>query len=124
MGRELTQREHSIATFLIDNGDPLPGDPALGSDERAGLRGRLATAHAGEACSCGTCPSIQLIDDAAPSADGELRTVLSADIPGATLLLFIDRGQLSYLELAPHADKPFAKFPVLASSPPALGPTS
>lgn len=117
MGRELTQRERSIAEFMIDNGDPSSGDAALGIDERARLRGRLDTAHAGETCTCGACPSIQLIDGASLSVDTELQTVLSADIPGATLLLFIDRGQLSYLELAPHGDEPFAEFPPLASAP-------
>ncbi|MDN8547973.1 hypothetical protein PUW81_002515 [Microbacterium sp. NM3R9] len=106
-----------MAAFLIDNGDPLPGDPALGIEERDRLRERLATANAGEACRCGTCPSIQLIGDASPSRDIGLRTVLSAEIPAATLLLFVDRGQLRYLELAPHGDEPFAEFPALASSP-------
>ncbi|GAA2997590.1 hypothetical protein [Microbacterium aurantiacum] len=39
------------------------------------------------------------------------RIVLTAEGPGASLLLFIDDGRLSYLELAPHVDDVVADFP-------------
>jgi hypothetical protein len=37
--------------------------------------------------------------------------VLSASHPDASLMLFIDGDRLSYLELAPHGDRPFPEFP-------------
>lgn len=101
---------------MIDNGEPLPGDAVLDADARERLHERLDAVRAGRPCACGTCPSIELIDEAGQSSDVELRTVLSAETEGGTLLLFVSEGQLSYLELAPHGDEPFAEFPVTAPS--------
>lgn len=100
-----------MARFMIDTGEPMPGDPPLDEDARTRLHGRLASVRAGDPCACGTCPSVQLLDEARPTPGEDLRTVLTAPMRDATVLLFVSEGRLSYLELAPHGDEPFAEFP-------------
>lgn len=76
-----------------------------------------ATMLAGRSCGCGRCPSIELLDESGGEIMGPDRLLLSGWIDAdslkgaATLLLFIDGGRPSYLELAPLADNIYAEFP-------------
>ncbi|MET2011529.1 hypothetical protein ABXJ56_08280 [Microbacterium chocolatum] len=111
MGRDLTERERAALTFLVDHAVPFAGDPPVPDDTRRRLRDQIPTTRAGARCSCGTCPSIELQDAAGVTPVGGSRRVLTAEGPGASLLLFIDDDRLSYLELAPHGDDVVAEFP-------------
>lgn len=111
MGRELTEREREVVGFLLDAASPLAGEGSLTADRRDQLRESLVSARAGKPCPCGACPSIEIEDRAGATSQGGKRVVLSAAVPNASVLLFIDGGRLSYLELAPHDNEPVREFP-------------
>lgn len=121
MSRDLTDRESDVLVAMIERGEPVdPADPVVDADRRTWLQ-RVPVTMAGARCTCGTCPSIELVTGGSsagdpprrggPSAGDRPRRVLSAHVPGALLLLFVDGGVPSYLELAPIADTHFAEFP-------------
>lgn len=72
-------------------------------------------------CDCGTCPSIGMRpvtrvedegrDDTGGQGDFSSRVILDATVNGCILLLFIDDGSPSYLELAPADEEIFTEFP-------------
>ena len=62
----------------------------------------------------GIWASIDLEDQRGQTPEGGDRIVLSAHHSTASLLLFIDDDQLSYLELAPHDDEAWDQFPPVA----------
>lgn len=97
---------------MIDRGTCFDPDDRVKEADRKRWRAQLATTRAGRPCGCGTCPSIELTDAAGVSPElTSSRVVLDAETDKAMLLLFIDDDQLSYLELAPTAEKTFAEFP-------------
>jgi hypothetical protein len=109
--RELTRRERDVLALMIDHGT-CDADESVMEADRARWRAQLATARAGRHCGCGTCPSIELTDEAGVSPGmTSSRVVLNAETDKAMLLLFIDDDQLSYLELAPTDERTFAEFP-------------
>jgi len=59
------------------------------------------------------CPSVSLATTSAPAFfPGTERVVLGAGLSDALVLLFIDGGTPSYLELAPHGERAgYAEFP-------------
>ena len=109
--RPLTTREREALIALVERGKPSDGAEITADDRKRWLE-QVPSTHAGARCRCGTCPSIDLTDEAGTTADGDDRVVLEASAEGAMLLLFIDDGRLSYLELAPlDDDVSFAEFP-------------
>ena len=114
MTRELTDRERAVLTLMIDSAGAFADDPEPSDEARRRWRAQLAGARAGAACGCGTCPSIELENEHGHTPAGGRRMVLSASHPHASLLLFIDGDRLSYLELAPHGERPFPAFPPVA----------
>ena len=117
MARDLTERERDVLAFMVDSAHTFAGDPPVREEDRGRWRAQLAGAHAGRACGCGSCPSIEIETGADVATASGHRVVLNAAHPGATLLLVIDDDRLSYLELAPHGDKAFSEFPVVAQLP-------
>ena len=114
MGRELTDRERDVLRFMIDSAVPMGDDEPVSPESRNRLRQDLRSARAGERCACGACPSIVLEDQDGTTPESGERVVLSASAPNALVLLFIDGGRLSYLELAPLDDEHVHEFPLVA----------
>lgn len=115
MIRDLTERERDVLAFMVDSAQTFAGDPPVLEEDRGRWRAQLVRAHAGRACGCGSCPSIEIEtgpDTNVATATGH-RIVLTAAHPDATLLLFVDDDRLSCLELAPHGDEAFAEFPLV-----------
>ncbi len=109
--RPLTTREREALIALVGRGTPSDG-AEITADDRKRWLAQVPSTHAGARCRCGTCPSIELTDEAGTTADSDDRVVLEASAEGAMLLLFVDDGRLSYLELAPlDDDVSFAEFP-------------
>lgn len=111
MTRDLSERERAVLLALVERGSD-PGGPPVPASARARWRDQVATARAGASCGCGTCPSIELTDaqGRTPGEDGP-RVVLSGEVPGALVHLFVDEDRLSYLELSPLDDVAFTEFP-------------
>lgn len=112
--RSLTQREREVLAAMIERGEryddtPHPQDTAERDAWLAQVDGALAYAT----CGCTECPSIELGDASGPAPDAEPSVVLSASTDSAAVMLFIDAGRLSYLELAP-LDEPVLDFPPVA----------
>jgi len=109
--RPLTTREREALIALIERGKPSDGTEISADDRKRWLE-QVPSTHSGARCRCGTCPSIDLTDEAGTTADGDDRVVLEGSAEGAMLLLIVDDGQFSYLELAPlDDDVSFAEFP-------------
>jgi len=96
---------------MVESAGTFADDPPVSSEARRRWRKQIGDARAGKRCECGQCPSIEIeIGDGRTPTGGD-RVVLEASNPSASLLLFIDGGRLSYLELAPHGDERFDEFP-------------
>ncbi|MGO0578109.1 hypothetical protein [Ornithinimicrobium panacihumi] len=111
--RELSADEMAVLRAMVDHARRLDSPTPVTDADRQRWRAQLPTARAGRRCGCGTCPSVDLTDETGRVRQRERsRVVLSADAPGAMLLLFIDDDELSYLELAPiDEDGSFDAFP-------------
>ncbi|MGC2938919.1 MULTISPECIES: hypothetical protein [unclassified Brevibacterium] len=143
MARPLSTRERSVALLMIRSATTSPDEADYAKftpEQREGWdppvpitteQRRLWESSLGEVlvtseCDCGTCPSIGMRphlhvddesrDDQGGDGDWSNRVVLAAGTAGAMLLLFIDDGCPSYLELAPiDDDLSFGEFPDPAS---------
>ncbi|WP_137825547.1 hypothetical protein [Brevibacterium sp. 2SA] len=118
MIRALTDLERDTALLLIRRGHTSPSaedyaeftpeqkeawDPPtpITDTQRALWEANLAEVVVTSECGCETCPSVDLepVGDAIARSDDAL--ILNGYVPDALLLLFIDEGVPSYLELAP-----------------------
>ncbi len=101
MSRVLEKREREVLEAMITFAGDF--DVTIGVPETSRQRwlAEVANTRVGDRCGCGECPSIELEDvvRGAPSIK-RYRFVLSAATTDALILLFIDDGQLCYLELA------------------------
>ncbi|WP_119696502.1 hypothetical protein [Microbacterium halotolerans] len=112
--RNLTQRERDVLAAMIERGERDDDIPhAQDAAERETWLAQVDDTLAYGSCGCSECPSIELGDASGPATDDEPRVVLSASTDSAYLMLFIDAGRLSYLELAP-LDEPVLDFPPAA----------
>jgi len=105
--RSLTARERAALDFLLSADAPTV----------EALRIQAQSVRATGYCSCG-CPSIHLQADSeqAPEAMERFPVISSVNVPGdgedtLWLLLFTERGWLSFLEIAWIADHPPKEFP-------------
>ena len=98
--RSLTAEESSILLRLLD---------APGVGEREALKEQAAAAFASEPCGCG-CPSVSLSVDPsrARRVSYTARPVASADWPDGGIMVFVDEGWLSLLEIWWHEQQPHA----------------
>lgn len=97
----MTEREAAVLGAMIDHGvthdDPQPTD-----SDRASWRAVARHLVVDDVCRCGQCPSVSLaLPDASPQRTDAPRTIVDASLPDALVMLFIDAGVPSYLELAP-----------------------
>lgn len=110
--RRLASDEEALLLALIEQGVGLDDEAVVTDTDRADWRSQVARTRAGRRCGCGSCPSIELTDLAGATPDmQDSRVVFEASTTDAVLLLFIDDGRLSYLELAPLDEESHVKFP-------------
>jgi hypothetical protein len=107
--RPLTEREAEILVFLLKGADDPRLDPLIDQARTAVVTGR---------CSCG-CATVNLAVDRETTTPVNLCSpVVSAhsldDVPPVGLLLFLDEGWLSLLEIW-YIDEPPAEFPATAT---------
>lgn len=90
---------------MIDHAVPAQEMPATTPASRDGWRSAVPALRVDEVCGCGQCPSISLIADHSPASCGEGgQTVVTAFLDDALVILFVDGGVPSHLELAPLDD--------------------
>lgn len=108
MARPLTPAEqHLIRAMIMYAKATQPEHSAAPTNWQQWRRDRLALMDrlsAGEPCDCGNCPSVQLLVDGAPVAPGADPIILEAFVSEGLVMLFIDDGYPSYLEIAPNPD--------------------
>ena len=111
----MSPRERAVLEAMISHAHDFAESSSPDAASRQRWLAQLGGTRAGRRCECGTCPSIALEDASGRTPTmADSRVVLSADAPGALLLLFIDDDQLSYLELAPlEPDARIAEFPAV-----------
>ncbi|CAM4085189.1 hypothetical protein [Helcobacillus massiliensis] len=107
--RSLSAAERALLDVLIREAVPGGGEAVPTGADRDRWLGMLDAFVVSGECGCGLCPSIELEPEPAPDhPSGGERIVLSADLAdgSALVLLFIDGGVPSYLEVAPFGDDP------------------
>ena len=108
MARSLTDTERQLISALITNAkvtDPAQYDKAETWQRwRQELYQMLDRLSEGESCDCGKCPSFQLLVDNKPVPAGRRQIILEAFISEGIVMLFVDDGKPSYLEIAPNLD--------------------
>lgn len=114
VGRQLTETERAVLVAMIRYGVGFEDQAPIRAADRKRWLHQVPDVLAGPECGCGTCPSIGLEDQHGPIPAIEPRVVLTAALPDALLLLFIDDDRLSYLELAPTEEHPITAFPAPA----------
>lgn len=117
MARPLTVTEHETLVAMITRAGELSGERTVTADERQAWLARVPDLRVDEMCECGSCPSISLVaEPPARVTEGADRVVLGAALSDGLVLLFIDDGVPSYVELAPHDDETaYAEFPGAAA---------
>lgn len=108
MARSLTDAERLLIHAMITSAKAT--DPAVdqtkttSEDWRHKLHEMLDRITVGQACDCGKCPSVQLLIDDKPVPAGKSQIILEAFISQGIVMLFVDDGKPSYLEIAPNLD--------------------
>ncbi|MCI5825777.1 MAG: hypothetical protein MR006_03845 [Arcanobacterium sp.] len=98
MGRQLTESERALVTAMIERASVNDGNAVTPEDRRRWL-GQVDDLRVVGTCGCGTCPSIEFVS----GDDVGNRLWLEAwdNKQNAGILLFVDNGALSYLEVYP-----------------------
>lgn len=105
MRRPLSEREQQVLLTMIERANPAQEMPAPTPAVRDDWRSSVPDLMVDELCGCGQCPSISLTTDrTAGSRDEQEQTVLSAFLSDALVILVLEDGVPSYLELAPLDD--------------------
>ncbi|MCI7550763.1 MAG: hypothetical protein PUK40_05120 [Actinomycetaceae bacterium] len=101
MTRELTPDERALVTAMIRQA-PANADAVVTSEDRARWMQQVPYLLVTGGCDCG-CPTIYFTDNDTP----DNRVWLSAwdDAQQAMLILFLDDGKVSQLEIAPTDDR-------------------
>lgn len=108
MARSLREAERQLISAMITSAkatDPAQYDnQQTWQDWRETLLETIDRITVGEACDCGKCPSVQLLIDEQPVPTGKSQIILEAFISEGIVMLFVDDGLPSYLEIAPNLD--------------------
>lgn len=108
MARSLTDTERQLINAMITSAkatDPAQYQrPETWQRWRHELHEMLDRISVGKACDCGKCPSFQLLVDNKPVPAGKSQIILEAFISEGIVMLFVDDGKPSYLEIAPNLD--------------------
>ncbi len=83
-----------------------PVEPA----QRSAWRDQVARTRVSGRCGCGECPTVDLVAEDGTEPQGPRTTLLASSGEGG-LILFIDGGRLSCLELFPTRDDRVEEFP-------------
>lgn len=108
MARSGTEPERQLLSAMIASAKAA--DPEHFQDQhewyqwRQQLHATLDRITVGAACGCGKCPSVQLLLDGQEVPVGASQVILEAFIPDGIVMLFVDDGIPSYLEIAPNLD--------------------
>lgn len=112
MIRSLTDRERDVIVAMLTRAGRFSDEREVTAPERDAWLDQVAGLRVDGVCGCGACSSISLAADSTSEARGADRVVLSATLSDALVLLFIDAGVPSYLELAPNDDTTvYTEFP-------------
>lgn len=103
--RALTDAERALTQQLLER---------AGIDDREALMQQLLVARVVAECECG-CPSVDLsVDpDQAEPIEGSHRPIATADYDGGGVMLWVEDGWLTHLELYWWTDDPPSDFPDL-----------
>lgn len=108
MARSLTNAERQLISAMISSAQTtnptVEETAATGQQWRSELREMLDRISVGDACDCGKCPSVQLLVDEQPVPAGKNQIILEAFLSDGIVMLFVDDGKPSYLEVAPNLD--------------------
>lgn len=108
MARTLTASERQLISAMMTSAKAT--DPERFEDQQAWYQWRqelhdgLDRITVGASCDCGKCPSVQLLVDGQTVPPGESQIILEAFVSEGIVMLFIDDGKPSYLEVAPNLD--------------------
>lgn len=109
MARSLTDAERQLISAMISSAKATNPDqlesPQAWQDWREALHGMVDRITVGASCACGKCPSVQLLVDDEPVPAGQTQIILEAFISEGIVMLFVDDGRPSYLEIAPNLDR-------------------
>ncbi|MDO4790859.1 MAG: hypothetical protein Q3999_00010 [Buchananella hordeovulneris] len=113
MHRQLSADERAVIEALILRAPVMADVPTSQREQWAATLDDLSVC--GE-CGCGTCPSVELAYRGKPvtlaqSEEPEDRVILDAYTKDAVVMLFVDGGIPSYLEVAPYQD-PDTRLPI------------
>lgn len=111
MSRPLSVNEAAWARHLIRYGEAVSGSPSV--TQRLAWLDFLETATAGKTCSCGTCPSVELLDAGGLCASGPASCVLEGGTTDLLILLHVIDGRPAYLEGAPSTHAAVPAFPAI-----------
>lgn len=108
MARSLTDAERRLISAMITSAKAADPDRLNGSvawrNWRHELHEMIDRLSVGELCDCGKCPSFELLFDGQKVPRSKDSIILEAFIPEGLVMLFIDEGKPSYLEIAPNLD--------------------
>lgn len=108
MARSLTDAERTLIGAMITSAKASDPDRLKGTvawrNWRRDLYEMINRLSVGRLCDCGKCPSFQLLVDGHEVPPSKDPIILEAFISDGIVMLFIDDGKPSYLEIAPNLD--------------------
>lgn len=109
MSRALTERERDVLLAMITYARPFAEQRTrVTHRQRLAWRDQARLVRVESMCSCGACPTVDFQINTSPKAS---QITLSAFHGEEGLLLFIDGGRLSCLELFSHNEESVRTFP-------------
>lgn len=109
MARSLNEGERQLISAMITSAKATNPEFFTSQEDweqwREDLRSLMDRITAGEPCDCGKCPSFQLLVDGKPVQAGAKQVILEAFVSEGIVMLFVDDGKPSYLEIAPNLDE-------------------
>lgn len=98
-------RRRDLVAAMIMHAPPLAGASAPDAADRRLWLDVLGRLRVGEECGCGVCPSFTLELDGRPAPQAGRRHILVASAGRALVLLTVEGGVVSGLEVAPGGDE-------------------
>lgn len=109
MSRPLSAKEKAVLTVMIESGTSFDDEPS--NEERRQFLTWVDKVEVTGACGCTACESVELGIDGTTIECSEDRYVLSGDTEKVMVLLFVDDGKPSYLEVAATDGVSYAAIP-------------
>ncbi len=106
MARSLTNAERTLISAMITSAKAADPDRLRGTVAwrkwRHDLHKMIDRLSVGKLCDCGKCPSFELLVDGRRVPSSQQPIILEAFISDGIVMLFIDDGKPSYLEISPN----------------------